>query len=213
MPISLYSSAVANMKVLHTFSRHGIGERVEILTMTLLFNTLYMHTGICIHACVSFSLLILRRTSAPSWRRSTLTSRSPACTTGRPWSSTADTISEKSPRTSSPLPMSATAHCGRGCRTSVSWSGGRLWLHLAILIGVLVVLWITRIFEIVFTEARPKFNQTHANFKAAAINFWPLGGRKSPKQADWHWNLIRCWLKTITKIAIAASSFYSTSFW
>ena len=69
--------------------------------------------------------LTLRRTSAPSWRRWTLTSSSPACTTGPPWRRTADTTWVKSRRTSSPSLTSATARCGRGCRASVSWSGGR----------------------------------------------------------------------------------------
>lgn len=69
------------------------------------------------------SLLIHRRTSAPSWRRWTLTSLFLACTTGPLWSCTADTTWERFPRTSSPLPTSATTRCGRGCKTSVSWSG------------------------------------------------------------------------------------------
>lgn len=70
-----------------------------------------------------FSVLIRRHTLAPSWRRWTRTSRCLACTTGPPWSCTADTTWERSHRTSSPSPTSATAPCGRGCRTSVSSSG------------------------------------------------------------------------------------------
>lgn len=69
------------------------------------------------------SLLPLRRTSAPSWQQWTPTSRFLACTTARLWSCTAATTWVKSRRTSLPSPTSATAHCGRGCRTSVCSSG------------------------------------------------------------------------------------------